>query len=194
MWYTGDLAGHIRDSAEYGFNIPGGEPSFDWNRLKMKRDTYIKRLNRIYERNLDKDNVDYLVGTGTLVGPGQVRVDYNDGGESQILTTKHICIAVGGYPKLPKTIPGWEHAIDSDGFFKLETQPKRVAIVGAGYIGIEFAGIFNALGSHTHLFIRYDTFLRTFDPMIQEVPTKKATLLIPGIDERIRPRRDHNPH
>jgi glutathione reductase (NADPH) len=173
MWNTADMAEHLRDSAEYGFSIPGGMPSFDWNCLKTKRDAYIRRLNGIYERNLDKDNCDYLAGTATLLEPGKVKVDYNDGSGAQILTANHICVAVGGYPTVPETIPGYEYGIDSDGFFRLETQPKRVAIVGAGYIAIEFAGIFNALGSHTDLFIRYDSFLRTFDPTIQQVLLKE---------------------
>ena len=83
---------------------------------------------------------------------------------------KNILIAVGGKPNIPD-IPGAELGITSDGFFDLETQPKKVAVVGAGYIAIEMAGMFHALGTETHLFIRHDTFLRTFDPMIQEKVT-----------------------
>ena len=173
MWNTADMAEHIRDAPEYGFHIPGGVPTFDWTTLKKKRDAYIKRLNGIYERNLEKDNCDYLSGTAKFLEPGKVEVQYADGSGTQILSAKHICIATGGYPTLPTNIPGYEHGIDSDGFFHLEKQPKRVAIVGAGYIGVEFAGIFNALGSETQLFIRYDSFLRTFDPMIQDVLMKE---------------------
>lgn len=78
----------------------------------------------------------------------------------------------GGYPTIPKDIPGAEYGITSDGFFELEQQPKKVVLVGAGYIAVEFAGIFQALSSETHLMIRHDTFLRSFDPMVQEVMTK----------------------
>jgi glutathione reductase (NADPH) len=173
MWNTADMAEHIRDSPEYGFSIPGGVPSFDWGTLKKKRDAYIKRLNGIYERNLEKDKCDYLSGTATFLEPGKVEVKFLDGSESKVLTAKHICIATGGHPNIPEDIPGSEYGIDSDGFFRLETQPKRVAIVGAGYIAIEFAGIFNALGSETNLFIRQNSFLRTFDPMIQEILMKE---------------------
>jgi glutathione reductase (NADPH) len=169
MWNTADMAEHLRDAPEYGFHIPGGTPTFDWTTLKKKRDAYIKRLNGIYERNLEKDKCDYLSGTAKILEPGKVEVKFVDSDETKILSATHICIAAGGHPDLPKTIPGHELGIDSDGFFHLEKQPKRVAIVGAGYIAVEFAGIFNALGSETHLFIRQDSFLRTFDPMIQEV-------------------------
>ena len=173
MWNTADMAEHLRDAHEYGFHIPGGVPSFDWTTLKKKRDAYIKRLNGIYERNLEKDHCDYLSGTAKILQQGKVEVKFTDGSETQVLSAKHICIAVGGHPALPTNIPGYEYGIDSDGFFQLEKQPKRVAIVGAGYIAVEFAGIFNALGSETHLFIREDSFLRTFDPMIQEVLFKE---------------------
>lgn len=79
---------------------------------------------------------------------------------------------IGGYPIIPKSIPGAEHGITSDGFFDLAEQPKKAVLVGAGYIGVELAGIFQALGTETHLMIRHDTFLRSFDPMVQEVMTK----------------------
>jgi glutathione reductase (NADPH) len=78
-------------------------------------------------------------------------------------------LAVGGHPTIPQNIPGSGYGINSDGFFEIEKQPKKVALVGAGYIAVEFAGMFNALGTETHLFIRHDKFLRTFDTMVQEV-------------------------
>ena len=167
------MAEHVRDAPEYGFHIPGGVPSFNWGTLKKKRDAYIKRLNGIYERNLEKDKCDYLAGTAAFLEPGKVQVKFLDGGETKVLTAKHVCVATGGYPAFPKEIPGSEYGINSDGFFLLEKQPKRVAIVGAGYIAIEFAGIFNALGSETNLFIRHNSFLRTFDPMVQDVLLKE---------------------
>ncbi|KAF9239699.1 hypothetical protein BU15DRAFT_87993 [Melanogaster broomeanus] len=86
---------------------------------------------------------------------------------------KEQSIATGGRPTIPSEdeVPGASLGIDSDGFFDLEEQPKRVAIVGAGYIAVEFAGVFNSLGSETHLFIRRDKVLRTFDPMLQDTLT-----------------------
>lgn len=79
---------------------------------------------------------------------------------------------VGGAPIIPKNVPGAEYGITSDGFFELEQQPQKVVLIGAGYIAVELSGIFQALGSETHLMIRGDTFLRSFDPMVQEVMTK----------------------
>ncbi|EFX06457.1 glutathione reductase [Grosmannia clavigera kw1407] len=88
-----------------------------------------------------------------------------------IIRAKKILVAVGGRPASPPDIPGAEHGINSDGFFDIATQPKKVALVGAGYIAVEFAGMFNALGTETHLFVRHKTFLRSFDPMVQESVT-----------------------
>lgn len=84
-----------------------------------------------------------------------------------IVKAKHILIAVGGKPSIP-ALAGAELGITSDGFFELDMQPRKVAVVGAGYIVVEMAGMLHALGTETHLFIRHDKFLRTFDTMIQD--------------------------
>ena len=86
------------------------------------------------------------------------------------LQADQITIATGGRPTIPSedTIPGARLGIDSDGFFDLEEQPKRVAVVGAGYIAVELAGVLHTLGSETHLLIRHDKVLRTFEPVIQD--------------------------
>lgn len=98
----------------------------------------------------------------------EVEITLDDGSKATVRANK-ILIAVGGEPtKPPANIPGAEYGINSDGFFDIDTLPKKVALVGAGYIAVEFAGMFNALGTETHLFIRHKTFLRTFDPMIQD--------------------------
>lgn len=165
------LAEAIHDAKAYGFSVEQTAP-FDWATFKTKRDAYIKRLNGIYERNLEKDNVDYLHGWARLVSKNQAEVTLDDN-TKVLVNAKKILIAVGGKPTIPPEIPGAEYGTDSDGFFDISTQPKKVAIVGAGYIAVEFAGMFNALGTETHLFIRHDTFLRNFDPMIQEAVTKE---------------------
>lgn len=159
------------DAKAYGFSVDETAP-FDWPTFKEKRDAYIKRLNGIYERNLNNDKVEYLHGWARLLSKNQVEVSLDDG-EKVVVNAKKILVAVGGKPTIPPTIPGSEHGTNSDGFFDIATQPKKVAIVGAGYIAVEFAGMFNALGTETHLFIRHDTFLRSFDPMIQESVTKE---------------------
>ncbi|KAH7155050.1 hypothetical protein B0J13DRAFT_437613 [Dactylonectria estremocensis] len=165
------LAEAIHDSKSYGFSVQETAP-FDWSTFKTKRDAYIKRLNGIYERNLGNDKVDYLHGWARLLSKDQAEVTLDDGSKV-VINAKKILIAVGGKPTPPPKIPGAEFGINSDGFFDIDTQPKKVAIVGAGYIAVEFAGMFNALGTETHLFIRYDTFLRSFDPMVQESVTKE---------------------
>ncbi|KAJ4235731.1 Glutathione reductase [Fusarium solani] len=165
------LAEAIHDSKSYGFSVEETAP-FDWSTFKTKRDAYVKRLNGIYERNLNNDKVDYVHGWARLVSKNQAEVTLDD--DSKVLiNAKKILVAVGGKPTPPPSIPGAEHGINSDGFFEIATQPKKVAIVGAGYIAVEFAGMFNALGTETHLFIRHNTFLRSFDPMIQESVTNE---------------------
>ncbi|UKZ80765.1 GTP-binding protein gtr1 [Trichoderma virens FT-333] len=139
------LAEAIHDSKSYGFSVQETAP-FDWGIFKTKRDAHIKKLNGIYERNLGNDKVDYLHGWGRLLSKNQAEVTLDDG--SQL-------------------------GINSDGFFDIDKKPGKVAIVGAGYIAVEFAGMFNALGTETHLFIRYNTFLRNFDPMVQEAVTNE---------------------
>ncbi|KAI1781206.1 hypothetical protein F4818DRAFT_398329, partial [Hypoxylon cercidicola] len=161
------LAEAIHDSKAYGFSVQETAP-FDFATFKKKRDAYIKRLNGIYERNLANDKVEYVHGWARLLSRNEVEITLDDGTKTTVRANK-ILIAVGGQPTKPTDkIPGAEYGIDSDGFFDIDTLPKKVALVGAGYIAVEFAGMFNALGTETHLFIRHKTFLRAFDPMIQE--------------------------
>jgi glutathione reductase (NADPH) len=165
-WNAAFIAETMHDANAYGFSVEQTKP-FDWPTFKAKRDAYVKRLNGIYERNLSNDKVDYMHGYATLTGKNSAEVKLDDGTTAQV-NAKKILIAVGGHPTKPTNIPGAEYGIDSDGFFDIATQPKKVALVGAGYIAVEFAGMFNALGTETHLFFRHDKFLRQFDPMIQE--------------------------
>jgi glutathione reductase (NADPH) len=111
-------------------------------------------------------------GWAKVLSPNQVEVTLDDGTKT-VVNAKKILVAVGGNPTIPPEIPGSEFGTNSDGFFDIATLPKKVALVGAGYIAVEFAGMFNALGVETHLFIRHDTFLRSFDPMLQEGVTKE---------------------
>ncbi|KAK3684035.1 hypothetical protein B0T22DRAFT_431830 [Podospora appendiculata] len=165
------IAETIHQAKDYGFSLQETAP-FDWTTFKNKRDAYIKRLNGIYERNLANDKVEYVHGWAKLLSRNQVEVTLDDGTKT-VVNAKKILVAVGGNPTIPPQIPGSEFGTNSDGFFDIDTLPKKVALVGAGYIAVEFAGMFNALGVETHLFIRYDTFLRHFDPMIQDTVTKE---------------------
>lgn len=165
------IAEAVHDSKSYGFSLTETAP-FDWTTFKHKRDAYVKRLNDIYARNLNNDKVDYLHGWARLLNKNEAEVTLDDG-TKQIVRAKQILVATGGDPTIPPKIPGAELGTNSDGFFDIETLPKKVALVGAGYIAVEFAGMFNALGVETHLFIRHDHFLRNFDPMVQETVVKE---------------------
>jgi len=168
-WNAASIAETLRhDAKPYGFSVQETAP-FDWSTFKSKRDAYVKRLNGIYEKNLNNDKVEYIHGRASFKSKNEVVVKLDDGSET-IISAKKVLIAVGGHPTKPDSskIPGAELGTDSDGFFEIARQPEKVAIVGAGYIAVEFAGMFHALGTETHLFIRHDKFLRTFDPMIQE--------------------------
>lgn len=168
-WNAASIAETIHEAKAYGFSIETTAP-FDWTTFKHKRDAYVKRLNGIYEKNLHNDKVEYVHGRAHILSKNEVEVVLDDGSKENI-RAKKILVATGGHPNIPNHIPGAELGITSDGFFELETQPKKVALIGAGYIAVEMAGMFHALGTETHLFIRHDTFLRNFDPMVQEKVT-----------------------
>lgn len=174
MWYASDLATRVRQAHEYGLfeNLPLDDDhlQFNWEAFKKKRDAYVHRLNGIYATNLAKEGVDVLFGWAKFTGEGQVEVKTHDN-KTEVFTADHILVATGGTPIVPDGIPGYKYGTDSDGFFALEKQPKKVVIVGAGYIGIEFAGVFHGLGTETHLVIRGETVLRKFDTSIQETIT-----------------------
>ncbi|KZV91053.1 hypothetical protein EXIGLDRAFT_837354 [Exidia glandulosa HHB12029] len=168
MWHAADIAERIRFAKDYGQAVDS--PKFDWESFKPKRDAYIRKLNGIYESNLGKEGVEYHQGWAEFVDANTVRVSPPDA-EPYDLPADRVLIATGGQPIIPDNIPGADLGINSDGFFELKSQPRRVAVIGAGYIAVELAGIFTHLGSETHLFIRYDKVLRTFDPAIQDTLT-----------------------
>ncbi|KAL9122499.1 MAG: hypothetical protein Q9187_000936 [Circinaria calcarea] len=165
-WNAAFISETLNDAKFYGFSVKETAP-FDWTTFKHKRDAYVKRLNGIYEKNLTNDKVEYIHGRAHLLSQNEAEIVLDDGSKETI-RAKKILLAVGGHPNKPQNIPGSELGITSDGFFDLEKQPKKAAVVGAGYIAVEMAGMLNALGSEVHLFIRHDKFLRPFDPMIQD--------------------------
>lgn len=154
MWNAGHLNEGISLAREYGFDV--GDVAFDWSTLKQKRDTYIERLNGIYDRNLGHSGVDVIEAYASFVGPDTVEA------AGQQYRAKHTLIATGGHPWVPE-VPGTELGISSDGFFELEHLPARTLVVGAGYIATELAGLLNALGSEVTMLLRKFQLLRTFD-------------------------------
>jgi glutathione reductase (NADPH) len=171
-WNFASVHEMLEKGKYYGYDIPS-EVKFDFGAFKKKRDEAIKRLNAAYDRNWNREGIELVRGTAKFVNKSAVEVVLEDGSGTKLFKAPHICIATGGYPIMPKDIPGAEHGITSDGFFDFEELPKRIGVVGAGYIAVEMAGILNAMGAEVHMFIRGKTFLRKFDPMIQETLTKR---------------------
>lgn len=158
MWYAASLAHALDDVGDYGFDVDVN--GHDWARLVAGRTAYIERLNGIYAANLERDGVTHIAARARFVDAGTVEVD------GTRYSAERIVIAVGGEPIVPD-LPGAEHGITSDGFFELSCRPDRVAVVGAGYIAVELAGMLHALGAETHLVIRRDSALRSFDADLQ---------------------------
>ncbi|KAF8851586.1 glutathione reductase [Acephala macrosclerotiorum] len=171
-WNFASVAESLRDSIHYGFQTPSNIP-FSFPAFKAKRDANIEGLNRAYERNWSREGISLLHGTASFVSPKELNIDLQDGSGKVRVKSDHICLATGGYPIVPKEIPGAEFGITSEGFFEIEELPSKIAIVGAGYIAVEMAGMLNAMGVEVHMFIRGETFLRTFDPMIQDTMTRR---------------------
>ena len=161
MWYGAQVAETLhRYAGEYGFDVTINK--FDFAKLKANRQAYIDRIHGSYERGFDSNGVERVYEYARFVDPHTVEV------AGERYTAPHILIATGGHALYPN-IPGSEYGITSDGFFELDEVPKRTAVIGAGYIAIEVAGVLNALGSDTHLFVRKDRPLRTFDKDIVDV-------------------------
>jgi len=157
MWYAAHQAHQLHHAPDYGFDVE--VKAFDWPGLKQRRDAYVKRLNGIYESNLDKKGVTWIEGYARFKDAHTVVV-----GDAEYVAER-IVIATGGQPMVPD-IPGAELGITSDDFFELEDQPQRVLVAGSGYIAVELAGVFNALGSDVNLVVRKDSVLRDFDKML----------------------------
>lgn len=169
-WNFASVNEVLKSAHNYFYDVPDNI-KFHFDKFKKKRDDSILRLNRGYEVNWDREGIDLVHGTATFTAQKEIQVTMQDGSGKSSFTAKHILVATGGVPLTPD-IDGQEHGITSDGFFEMEHLPKKMAIVGAGYIGVEMAGMLNAIGVEVHMFIRGQTFLRSFDPMIQETMTK----------------------
>ena len=158
MWHGAQVAEAINLYApDYGFNVE--VKGFDWSKLVESREAYIGRIHKGYDSGLASNGVTVIKGFAKFVDNKTVEVN------GEHYTADHILIAVGGRPSIPH-IEGAEHGIDSNGFFELKEQPKSVAVIGAGYIAVELAGVLHGLGTETHLFVRKHSPLRNFDPYI----------------------------
>jgi len=174
MVYAAHFQEDFHDSASYGWTTK--VEGFDWNTLISNKDTEIDRLNKIYENLLSNAGVEILHGTGSLVDANTVTIG------DQNYTAEKILIASGGTPFMPQ-IPGIEHAISSNEVFHLDQQPKSAVVVGGGYIAVEFAGIFNGIGTETTLVYRGPQILRGFDNDIRNHLAKE--IVKKGIDLQV---------
>ncbi|MEO3723003.1 glutathione-disulfide reductase [Pseudomonas syringae] len=156
--YGAHFAEDFEQSSGFGWSL--GEANFDWATLIANKDREINRLNGIYRNLLVNSGVTLHEAHAKIVGPHEVEVN------GERFTAKNILIATGGWPQIPE-IPGHEHAISSNQAFFLKELPKRVLVVGGGYIAVEFAGIFHGLGANTTLLYRGDLFLRGFDGSVR---------------------------
>lgn len=160
MWFGAQVAEAIHKySPDYGFDVTVN--SFSWAKLVESRSAYIDRIHQSYDRVLGNNGVELIKGFATFVDNHTIEVN------GDIYTADHITIATGGRPIKPP-VPGAELGINSDEFFDVAEQPKRVVVVGAGYIAVELAGVMHSLGSQTHILVRREKPLRNFDDMLSD--------------------------
>jgi glutathione reductase (NADPH) len=152
--YASEYASHFDDAKGFGWSV--AEPEMNWQQLISTKNAELDRLNGIYNNILSSNGVESIQGRGTIVDAHTVDVN------GKQYTAKYILVAVGGWPSMPQ-IPGIEHAITSNEALDLPDLPKRIVIVGGGYIAVEFAGIFAGMGVAVTEIIRADHLLRGFD-------------------------------
>ncbi len=157
MWNAAQVAEACQAAAGYGFDV--SVRGHDFGALRQRREAYIARMREVYAKNLQRDKVALVSGRGRFTGPREVSV----GGRS--FSAPHVLIATGSAASIPD-VAGAELGSTSDGFFALEALPKRVLIVGAGYIAVEFAGALAGLGSQVTVAMRHERPLRGFDHML----------------------------
>lgn len=154
LWYASHFHQELADAAGYGWT---GHATLDWGKLIAAKNAELDRLGGIYLRMLERSKVQLIEGRGRIVDPHTVDVD------GTRYTAERILVATGGWPHIPDDIPGSEHGITSNEALDLPQLPKRIAIVGGGYIAVEFAGIFAGAGVEVSLIVRGFTVLRHFD-------------------------------
>ena len=159
MWYAAQIAQAVRDGADFG--VRARAESFDWSALVSGRDRFVERITDYWSGYVKQEGITYLTGLGRLVDAGTVEVD------GARYSADHIVIATGSRPLVPR-MPGAELGITSDGIFTLREQPRRVAIIGGGYVGVEMAGVLRTLGSAVTVVALEERVLWLFDPMVGE--------------------------
>ncbi|WFE71894.1 glutathione-disulfide reductase [Halomonas sp. M1] len=162
--YASHFQDNFSDAEGFGWQM-AGPATFNWATLRDNKTSEISRLNGIYQRMLEGAGVTLFNARARLLDPHTVSL-VSQGSETQV-TAKQILLATGGWPWVPD-FPGCEHAINSNQVFDLQNFPNRFLVLGGGYIAVEFASIFNGLGSETHLIYRGELFLKGFDQEVRE--------------------------
>ena len=162
MVYASRYSEDFDDSAGFGWKV--SHRSFSWETLIANKDREIARLEGLYRKNLASAGVTVIEDRATIIDRNTVRLERS----GRTLSVGNILVATGGHPFVPEDIVGRELAITSNEAFHLQQQPRHVLVVGGGYIAVEFAGIFQGLGTHTHLVHHGDEILRGFDREIRE--------------------------
>jgi glutathione reductase (NADPH) len=160
MWYAANLAHAVDDAS--GFGIPVGRGRTEWDRLVEGREGYIRNINNYWNGHVNDSGIDHIQGHASFVDSTTLEVN------GQRYSADHIVIATGSQAIVPP-LPGAELGLTSDGFFELQEQPGRVAVIGGGYIAVELGGVLRALGSDVTLVALEDRLLERFDPMISAV-------------------------
>lgn len=156
--YASRFADDFADAAGFGWSIPQA-PTFDWNALVAAKEKEITRLSGLYRKGLDGAGVQVVESRAVIEGPHDVRLV----ADGRLVRARHILVAVGGAPVREPNVPGVEHAITSDEIFDLPEFPRRLFVVGGGYIALEFASVFARLGADVTVAMRGDNILRGFD-------------------------------
>jgi len=176
--YASEYSSAFKDAEGFGWSAE--RPTLNWQKLVGNKENEITRLEGLYGQNLDNHDVEIIKARGKLLDNHTIELTDENG--SRTVTADKILIATGGWPSFPD-IPGIEYAISSNEAFDLPELPKRITVVGGGYIAVEFAGIFNGLGVETSLLYRGEEILRGFD---LEIRSKlREEMIKKGIDVRI---------
>ncbi|MET0743825.1 MAG: glutathione-disulfide reductase [Microvirga sp.] len=162
MVYASRFAHEFQEAGGFGWTI--GAPRFDWSTLIRNKDVEIDRLEGIYRTNLAKAGVEVVDDRATIEDEHTVRLQR----AGRTVRARYILVAVGAHPTMEPVIPGAELAITSNEVFHLKELPRRILVVGGGYIAVEFAGVFNGLGSETTLLHRGEKLLRGFDEDVRD--------------------------
>lgn len=174
MWYTANQAEEARHADMIG--VEGSSGKVDWETLTRGRDRVIAEINTYWDGYAKEQGITRIDGRASFVDPRRIRVG------DATYSADHIVIATGSQPMVPP-VPGKELGITSDGFFKLTEQPQKVCIIGAGYIGVEFAGMLSAMGSKVTMVALESRVLEVFDPIISE--TLAYNMSLTGIETHL---------